>query len=95
MGHGRKFRAKLQPTAPLIRARPFRIQTPSVATLRRNCVRIETYEVAFARTSDKALFDATGRDFSNVAANELLKREWDNEILFFGRFQVDRTLTEI
>ncbi|TGZ33760.1 hypothetical protein DBV15_07010 [Temnothorax longispinosus] len=56
-------------------------------------MRLPLREQARLSNDKLALFDATGRDFSDVAANELLEREWDNEILFFGRFQVGRTLT--
>jgi len=58
MGHGRKFRAKLRPTAPLIRARSLKnsnVEPPRQALLDAN--EIANYEVrcvAFAPTGSSA-----------------------------------------
>lgn len=60
-------------------------------------MRLPLREQVQLSSSDKIFFEATPtkRDFLDVATNELLEREWDNEILFFGRFQLGRTLTGI
>lgn len=108
MGHGRKFRAKLRPTAPLICPRSLRIQTPSLrfseVGCKQNRERIENYEIRYVtfgrrevapQTNEGSFRDGQRNDAARRNFFDELTEMWDNEILFFGPFQVGRALTEI